>query len=112
MWEQGLIDFVNVNELDASEANVAMLERMGFKPRGGGFVGGEAVAARFVERIRAAAPGLPINMCTTLTKDRAQLGAASLRVTRYVFSGVVRGDSTFIEEGRIKVRLGSRVLEV
>lgn len=113
LWKNGLIEFVNINELDVSDANERMLTRIGLRPSGGSVVDGLRIAYRVVEVVRRRVPDLPINLCPSSSKDLAQVGSASLRVARFRSSGLVRGDGTYISpEGVRKVVLGSRELEV
>lgn len=113
LWRSGLIEFVNVNELDASDANEAALVRIGLRPSGSSVLDGFKIAARVVDAIRRKAPDLPVNLCPSSSKDLAQLGSAALRVARFRSSGLVRGDGTYISPDGVKrVVLGSRELEI
>ncbi|MEL9991036.1 MAG: radical SAM protein [Thermoproteus sp.] len=120
----GLIDFVNINELDVSESNIESLKSLGFKI-GDGYVPNSVEAARRImdmidERI-------PVHICRSKAKDLFQIGARVFREAMFsaYFNEHVRDDGAieYTEEGvhprdmragniKVKIRLGGKYLEV
>lgn len=69
------ISFVNINELDVSEANMDKLKAMGYRIDGLNVSGSMEAARKIAELIR----GVPVHICTGRTKDLIQLGARLFR---------------------------------
>ncbi|MFB6490759.1 MAG: radical SAM protein [Thermoproteus sp. AZ2] len=120
--ERGLIEFVNINELDASEANIPSLLAMGFRVRDGHVVGSFESAKKLMELIR----GVPVHICRSKSKDLFQIGARLFRdsMAEAAPAELVLDDGSveYAEEGvhpnsplarsiRVKVRLGGKTLE-
>ncbi len=73
------VDFVNLNELEFSETNEALLLDRGYRTdarNGWGVRGSRSVAERLV---REAPPGLPVHYCSSRFKDGVQLRRRLLR---------------------------------
>jgi uncharacterized protein len=73
------VDFVNLNELEFSETNDALLRERGYRqdPRNGwGVLGSRAIAERVVREMRLA---IPIHYCSSRFKDGVQLRERLLR---------------------------------
>lgn len=119
----GLIDFVNVNELDVSESNIEALSALGYRI-GDGFVLGSIESAR---RLMDMIEGVPVHVCRSKSKDLFQIGARVFREALTTASPheYVEDDGSIVyaEEGvhpksrsakniKVKIRLGGRFLEV
>lgn len=116
-----LVDFVNINELDASEANLERLLSAGYRVEGSSVAGSLEAARRIAESV-----SVPVHICRTRTKDLVQIGA---RLYRYAMSTsmpheeVLDDGSVRSGEGghprdvrasqvRVRLKLGPRVLEL
>ncbi len=115
---EGLITFVNLNELDVSPSNVESLRALGVKiTEEGRAVGSLEAAFKLAEELRRRYPRLDVHVCTTHTKDHCQIGARlfrrslmTLREGEFVFDDGSIGE--FIgDEVRVKVRIGGREYE-
>ena len=120
----GLIDFVNINELDVSESNIEALKALGYKI-GDGFVPSSLEAAKRL--MGMITEGIPVHICRSKSKDLFQIGArvfrealATASPSEYVEDD---GSIAYTEEGvhprsrsarniKIKIHLGGRYLEV
>jgi len=116
------ISFVNINELDVSEANRRRLKALGYKAEGLNVPGSLQAARKIAELVT-----VPVHICTGRTKDMAQVGTrlfrhamATARPNEYV-----QDDGTIVydEEGnhprslrakkiRVKLTTGGRTLEI
>ncbi|ADY02424.1 Radical SAM domain protein [Vulcanisaeta moutnovskia 768-28] len=115
----GLISFVNINELDVSPANINNLISMGYKPGPDGSVIGSIDAGiKIATEIRRRWPWISVNVCTSRYKDLAQIGARLFRINMRVSGGdeVVLDDGTVESRGEggvvIKLRIGNREYDV
>jgi pyruvate formate-lyase activating enzyme-like uncharacterized protein len=115
----GLISFVNLNELDVSPANINNLISMGYKPGPDGSVIGSIDAGiKIATEIRRRWPWISVNVCTSRYKDLAQIGARLFRINMRVSGGdeVVLDDGTVESRGEggvvIKLRIGNREYDV
>ncbi|MEZ0248068.1 MAG: radical SAM protein [Thermoproteus sp.] len=122
--ELGLVDFVNINELDVSESNIEALKSLGLKI-GDGYVPNSIEAAR---RMMDMIDGeVPVHICRSKAKDLFQIGARVFREAMFsaYFNEYVRDDGVieYAEEGvhprdvrakniKVKIRLGGKYLEV
>jgi hypothetical protein len=111
----GLISFVNINELDVSPANIDNLVRMGYTPGPDGSVSVSVeVGIRLASEIRRRWPWVSVNVCSSRSKDIAQLGARLFRINIRSSRGneVVLDDGTVEQQGSkgpvIKLRIGGR----
>lgn len=120
--ERGLIDFVNINELDVSESNASALKALGFRIKSNGVAGSIESAMRLMGLIE----GVPVHVCRSKSKDLYQIGArafrdamASAKPNELVLDD---GGIEYSEDGlhpndlraggiRIKISLGGRILE-
>ncbi|WP_069807515.1 radical SAM protein [Vulcanisaeta thermophila] len=110
---EGLIGFVNINELDVSPANIDKLVGMGYRVNPGGFVEGSfEVGVKLAGEIRRRWPWLNVNVCTSKSKDIAQIGSRLFRYNMRISGGgeYVLDDGTVEERlsGRIRLRIGGR----
>ncbi|WP_245522469.1 radical SAM protein [Vulcanisaeta distributa] len=111
----GLISFVNLNELDVSPANISNLISMGYKPGPDGSVIGSVDAGiKIASEIRRKWPWVNVNVCTSRYKDLAQIGARLFRINMRVSAGneVALDDGTVESRGEggvvIKLRIGGK----
>ncbi len=111
----GLISFVNLNELDVSPANIGNLVRMGYEPGPDGNVIGSAEAGvKIASEIRRRWPWVSVNVCTTRYKDLVQIGSRLFRISMRSSAGgeVVLDDGTVESRGGggvvIRLRIGGR----
>ncbi len=111
----GLISFVNLNELDVSPSNINNLISMGYKPGPDGSVIGSIDAGiKIASEIRRRWPWINVNVCTSRYKDLAQIGARLFRINMRISSGdeVVLDDGTVESRSEsgvvIKLRIGNR----
>ncbi|WP_054853250.1 radical SAM protein [Vulcanisaeta distributa] len=116
----GLISFVNLNELDVSPpANINNLISMGYKPGPDGSVMGSIDAGiKIASEIRRRWPWINVNVCTSRYKDLAQIGARLFRINMRVSDGneVVLDDGTVESKSEggvvIKLRIGGKEYDV
>ncbi|MGC8607638.1 MAG: radical SAM protein [Vulcanisaeta sp.] len=115
----GLISFVNLNELDVSPANINNLISMGYKPGpDGNVIGSIDAGIKIATEIRRRWPWISVNVCTSRYKDLAQIGARLFRINMRVSGGdeVVLDDGTVESRGEggvvIKLRIGNREYDV
>ena len=111
----GLISFVNLDELDVSPANINNLVSMGYRPGpNGNVIGSLDAGLRIASEIRRRWPWISINVCTSHYKDLAQIGARLFRTNMRVSAGdeSVLDDGTVESQGSkgilIKLRIGGR----
>jgi len=116
------ISFVNINELDVSEANRHRLKALGYKAEGLNVPGSLEAARKIAELVT-----VPVHICTGRTKDVVQVGT---RLFRHAMSTArpneyVQDDGTIVydEEGihprslhakkiRVKLTTGQKTLEI
>ena len=116
------ISFVNINELDVSEANRHRLKALGYKAEGLNVPGSLEAARKIAELV-----AVPVHICTGRTKDVVQVGT---RLFRHAMSTArpneyVQDDGTIVydEEGihprslhakkiRVKLTTGQKTLEI
>jgi pyruvate formate-lyase activating enzyme-like uncharacterized protein len=73
-FSEGLIDFLNINELEISDTNAQQLLERGFIPKDRisyGVKGSEALAKKLL--LYAEKKGIPTHYCTSKLKDKVQL---------------------------------------
>ncbi|MFP3281075.1 MAG: radical SAM protein [Vulcanisaeta sp.] len=100
----GLITFVNINELDVSPANIDNLTRMGYVPGpNGSVVGSLDVGLRLASEIRRRWPWVNVNVCTSRSKDIAQLGARLFRMSLRMS----KGDEVVLDDGTVEQWVGA-----
>ncbi|MGC9153356.1 MAG: radical SAM protein, partial [Vulcanisaeta sp.] len=111
----GLIGFVNLDELDVSPANINNLISMGYKPGpDGNVIGSLDAGIKIASEIRRRWPWINVNVCTTHYKDFAQIGARLFRISMRMSNGFefVNDDSTVEYQGDkgavIKLRIGGK----
>ncbi|MFP3167604.1 radical SAM protein [Thermoproteus sp. CP80] len=121
--ERGLVDFVNINELDVSDSNIEALRSLGYRVSNGSAYGSVEAAKRLMGLLE----GVPVNICRSRTKDLYQIGARIFREA--MFSAApperVQDDGTieYTEHGvhpghrlagriKVKMRLGGKYLEI
>ncbi|MGC8582874.1 MAG: radical SAM protein [Thermoproteus sp.] len=120
---RGLVDFVNINELDVSDSNIDMLRRLGYRVGDGSAYGSFEAAKRLMGLVR----GVPVNLCRSKTKDLYQIGARVFREAMFsaASSERVQDDGTieYTEDGvhpgyrlarsvKVKIKLGGKYLEI
>ncbi len=73
---KGKIDFLNLNELEASDLNLDELRRRGYTVTPGSYAveGCEAAARELIAFVAAEALGYPVHYCTCTLKDLVQMG--------------------------------------
>lgn len=116
------IEFVNINELDISESNIARLQRLDYKPYGLNVMRSIEAAKRI-----ASATTLPVHICTGKTKDIVQIGSRLYRhaMATASYNEQVLDDGTVMydEKGhhpksagasriRIRLKIGEKELEI
>ena len=69
----GLIDFLNLNELEISELTVDTFAARGYEITGVNSYGIKGSAEAALDLMRSAS-GIPVHFCTTRLKDRVQMG--------------------------------------
>ncbi|MEZ0319095.1 MAG: radical SAM protein [Pyrobaculum sp.] len=117
------ISFVNINELDVSETNIARLKALGYKIQGVNVMGSIEAARKIADMIK----DVPVHICTGKTKDLVQIGARIFRHAMYTAKPweLVQDDGTVIfgEQGkhprspsagriRVKISIGHKELEI
>ncbi len=110
----GLIDFVNLNELDASESNLDQLRRLGYTIDGTYVRESAAAAERIMRLAWDAGARVPIHFCRSKVKDWAQIGA---RLFRQAMLNAAPHEEVLADgsrwdrhSGRIVVKYGDREL--
>ncbi len=116
------VSFVNINELDVSEANLSQLKAAGYSVRGLNVAGSLEAAMKIASMV-----SLPVHICLGRTKDVVQIGARLFRHAMVMarHNEYVNDDGTvaYGERGvhpknplagqtRLKLPLGSRELEI
>ncbi len=110
-----LIDFVNLNELDVSPANIEALINMGYRPGlDGSVIGSIDAGIKIASEIRRRWPWINVNVCTSRYKDLAQMGSRLFRINMRISAGdeVVLDDGTLENQSNrgltIRLRIGGK----
>lgn len=107
----GLIGFININELDVSPANINNLVKMGYVPGpDGSVVGSLDVGVKLASEVRHRWPWINVNVCSSRSKDLAQIGARLFRISLRSSAGgeFIIDDGTVREGSIIRLRIGGR----
>lgn len=117
-----VIQFVNINELDVSEANLAKLKALGYRVDVASVAGSLEAARRLAQAMQ-----VPVHICRSRTKDLVQIGARLYRYAMYTAppheevhddgsvrygEGNMHPRDTLSPHIRMKLRLGYRELEL
>jgi len=105
------VEFVNLNELEFSDANFLELEKRGFKRKGeldSGVAGSEELALELLRWAEEEGLGISLHYCSARTKTEVQLVERYRRTAR----NIARSYERITDEGTIVVGIVGRSKEV